>query len=325
MVRPVAVIAFPATDPDLEPVAAVAEVRRLPWPLDWETLLRSLADAEGVLISNQWRLDERFFSAAPRLRVLSSYGVGYDAIDVEAAIRHGVAVCNTPGVLSGAVADFTLGLILMLARRLLENATYGKGAWARRQPPPPLGWDLAGKTLGIIGMGRIGREVARRARAFGMKVRYYDARGAVGDAEGEFASFEEVLRTADVLSLHVDLNPTTRHLIGARELALMKPTAVLVNTSRGAVVDQPALVEALRAGRLAGAALDVLEEEPPAPGDPLLTLPNVIITPHAASATVETRRAMFELARENLISVLAGREPPACVNPEVLPRALRRG
>jgi len=324
MGRPVAVIAFPAAERDLEPVAAVADVRRLPWPLDWETLLGSLADAEGVLISNQWRLDERFFSAAPRLRVLSSYGVGYDAIDVEAATRHGVAVCNTPGVLSGAVADFTLGLILALARRLLEHAAFGKREWAERAPPPPLGWDLAGKTLGIVGMGRIGREVARRARAFGMRVRYYDVRGPAGEPEDEFAELDEVLRAADVLSLHVDLNPTTHRLIGARELALMKRTAVLVNTSRGAVVDQAALVEALRSGRLAGAALDVLEQEPPARGEPLLDLPNVIVTPHAASATVETRRAMFELARENLISVLAGREPPACVNPEALPRALRR-
>ncbi|MCS7295117.1 MAG: D-glycerate dehydrogenase [Dehalococcoidia bacterium] len=324
MERPAVVIALPLPDEALRRIAAACDVRRLPWPVGRAELRAALADAEGLLVSNQVPVDADLLAAAPRLRVLSGFGVGYDLFDVAAASARGVAVCNTPDVLSDAVADLTLALILALARRLFENAAYAREGWPARRPPPPLGWDLRGKVLGIVGMGRIGQAVARRARAFGMRILWFDTRPEAGDAAERAASLDALLAEADAVTLHVDLNPSTAGLIGERELARMKPTAVLVNTSRGAVIDQPALVAALRAGRIAGAALDVLETEPPAPDDPILRAPNLIILPHVGSATAETRAAMLDLAIENLLAVLGGRQPPACVNPEALPRALGR-
>ncbi|GBD23934.1 Glyoxylate/hydroxypyruvate reductase B [bacterium HR29] len=324
MDRPVAVLALPLPEEAISRIAAACDVRSLPWPPSRAELIHALAEAEGLLVSNQTPITADLLEVAPRLRVLSGFGVGYDLFDVGAATARGVAVCNTPDVLSDAVADLTMALLLALARRLFENAAYAREGWPARLPPPPLGWDLRGKTLGIVGMGRIGRAVAHRARAFGMRIRWFDIRPDAGDPSERAPSLASLLAEADAVTLHVDLNPSTAGLIGERELALMKPTAVLVNTSRGAVVDQPSLVAALRAGRIAGAALDVLETEPPAPDDPILRAPNVILLPHVGSATAETRAAMLDLAIENLLAVLAGRVPPACVNPEALPRALRR-
>lgn len=324
MSRPTVVIGLPLPAEALQRVAEACETIHLPWPFTRGDLIAALPDAEGLLVSNQTPVDAGVLEAAPRLRVLSGFGVGYDLFDVATATTRGVAVCNTPNVLNDAVADLTLALILALSRRLIENATYARDGWPARLPPPPLGWDLRGKTLGIVGMGRIGQAVAHRARAFGMRIRWFDVRTDAGDPEERAPSLADLLAQADVVTLHVDLNPSTAGLIGERELALMKPTAVLVNTSRGAVVDQPALVAALRAGRIAGAALDVLETEPPTPDDPILRTPNLILLPHVGSATRETRAAMLELAIDNLLAVLGGREPPACVNPDVLPRALRR-
>jgi lactate dehydrogenase-like 2-hydroxyacid dehydrogenase len=283
-----------------------------------------LSRAEALLCISSLPVTRELISSAPRLRVISTVSVGFDHVDVGAATERGIVVCNTPGVLTDAVADYTMLLILELARGMAGYASMVRdGRWANGDTPP-LGFDLAGKTLGIVGYGRIGRAVADRARAFGMRIIHYDV--VVSDSpEGHRDSLDDLLREADIVSLHVNLTPRTAHLIGARELRLMKPSAYLVNTARGGVVDQAALVDALRGGVIAGAALDVLEREPCALDDPILALPNVLVLPHAASATRETRRAMRELAVRNLLAVLRGEAPECCVNPEVLPHALAPG
>ena len=282
-------------------------------------LLAALSDIDGVLSTTRVPFDAEVFAAAPQLRVVSNFGVGYDNVDVPAATRHGVLVCNTPGVLSDAVADLTMGLIIALARRLIDSErSVREGQWMRGAAQ--LGSDLKGKQLGLIGLGRIGRAVAKRAEAFGMAVCFHDQFAEPGDDFGycAYATFDDLLRESDFVSLHVNLNDETRKLIGARALALMKPTAYLINTSRGGVIDQSALVDALRAKRIAGAALDVLEREPPPEGEPILELPNVLLVPHIGSATRETRRAMLDLAVDNLLAALRGETPPCVVNPEAL-------
>ncbi len=282
-------------------------------------ILTALGDIDGVLATTRVPFDEEVLAAAPRLRVVSNFGVGYDNVDVEAATRHGVLVCNTPGVLTDAVADLTIGLLIALARRLVESERLVReGQWMRGAAQ--LGVDLKGKTLGIIGLGRIGKAVGRRAQAFGMHVCFHDQ---FRDPGGELAfctyrDLDDLLREADFVSLHVNLSDDTRKLIGARALALMKPTAYLINTSRGQVIDQPALAEALQQEQIAGAALDVLEVEPPAPDDPILQLSNALLLPHIGSATRETRLAMLNLAVDNLLAALRGEMPPCAVNPEAL-------
>ena len=277
--------------------------------------MEELREAEGLLATAILPLDAGVLDRAPRLRVVSNIGVGYDNVDLEHTARRGIVVANTPGILSGAMAELTMGLMLMLSRRLREAEQFARGgSWARAGVSLPLGNDLAGKTLAIIGMGRIGREVARRALAFGMRVLFYDP-VAVANPPGDTIrapGLSEALREADFVSLHTTLTAETRHLIGARELAMMKPGAYLVNTSRGSVVDQAALYQALVDEKIAGAALDVLEEEPPAVHDPLVALPNVIVTPHIGTATVETRSAMIELAVRNLVACLFA-EPCECI------------
>jgi phosphoglycerate dehydrogenase-like enzyme len=302
-------------------VDAVCDARHVAWDAPREELLAALADIAGVLLSNQVFVDGSVYDAAPHLRVVSGFGVGYDRFDVEEATRRGIAICNTPDVVTVPVADFTMGLILALARRLFQNEAYPRsGAWARQERPPGFGLDLGGKTLGVVGFGRIGKEITRRAQAFGMRTVFNDLfEEPPEDApRSPYRPLDVLLREADIVTLHTDLNPTSYHLISAHELGLMKPTAYLINTSRGPVVDQPALVAALREGTIAGAALDVLEKEPPAPEEPLVTLPNVLVFPHIGTATRETRRAMLELAVHNLLAVLQGEPPPACLNPEVL-------
>ncbi len=282
-------------------------------------LLSALADVDGVLTSTRAPFDAEVLAAAPRLRVVSNFGVGYDNVDLAAATRCGILVCNTPAVLTDAVADLTMGLIISLARRLPESERLVReGEWGRGGAL--LGSDLAGKTLGIIGLGRIGCAVARRAQPFGMSVTYHDhfREPPVDAAFARYRELDDLLRGADFITLHVNLTPETHHRIAARELALMKSTAYLVNTSRGGVIDQLALVEALTAGRIAGAALDVLEREPPHPNDPILRLPNVILLPHIGSATRETRQAMLDLAIDNLLVALRGDRPQYVVNPEAL-------
>jgi phosphoglycerate dehydrogenase-like enzyme len=318
--RPKACIHLPLT-PDLAArIDAVCGARQVPFGAPREELLAALGDVEGLLLSNQVYVDASIYDAAPRLRVVAGFGVGYDRFDVEEATRRGIAICNTPDVVTVPVADMTIGLIIGLSRRLFQNEAYVRsGGWARREWPPAPGFDLSGKTLGVIGFGRIGTEVTRRAQPFGVRTVFNDLfQEPPADAPRiPYRPLDALLGEADIVTLHVDLNPTSYHLIGARELGLIKPTAYLINTSRGPVVERSALLAALQDEAIAGAALDVLEKEPPDPDDPLVTLPNFLGFPHMGTATRETRSAMAELTVSNLVAVLQGERPPACVNPEV--------
>ncbi len=320
--RPLAFLALRVAPETLARIEAECRVERyegasLPSKQD---LLSALGEVEGLLGSAMLPIDAEVLASAPRLRVVSNFGVGFDNVDVAAATERGIVVCNTPGVLSDAVADLTMALVLSLARRLLEAERFVReGRWRPGQPMA-LGADVRGRTLGIVGLGRVGREVARRAHAFGMQVCFSDLFQEAGKEEGplNYRELDDLLRESDFVTLHVNLTDETRGLIGARELGLMKPTAYLINTARGQIVDQAALVAALSEERIAGAALDVLEREPPAPDDPILQLPNVLVLPHIGSATTETRRAMLDLAVENLLVGLRGEAPPCVVNPEAL-------
>jgi glyoxylate reductase len=286
-----------------------------------EWLILALQDAGGILTSNQVRIDNDMIDRCPKLRVISNYGVGYDNVDVPYATEKGVLVCNTPGVLSDAVADVTIGFIINLARGIIPADYFVRnGEWGRSQAPP-LGLDLQDATLGILGFGRVGHVVARRAAAFGMRVLYYDpVRDPLAEDEhlAVFVERDALFRESDFVSAHLFLDESTKRGVSMREFELMKPTAYFINTSRGMAVDQEALVTALRLGTIAGAALDVFETEPPAVNDPIVSAPNLIATPHMASAAVNTRIAMAELAARNLIDGLTGKTPEAMVNPEAL-------
>jgi lactate dehydrogenase-like 2-hydroxyacid dehydrogenase len=280
---------------------------------DEAAFLSAISEAEGVLVSSSVFMDRVAIESAPNLRVISTMSVGFDHIDMKTASGRGITVTITP-VLSDAVADLTLMLMTMLARRIPDAIrAVASGGWGGLA----LGTDLAGKKLLIVGFGRIGQAVAARAKAALMDIEFLDARSDVPDAAGarrapEWAS---AFATADFVSIHVDLNPGTRGLVGRSELKTMKPTAFLVNTSRGPVVDQAALVESLNEGEIAGAALDVLEQEPPSHGDPILKAPNVIILPHIGSATNETRAAMARCAVDNLAVVLRHGASPHALSP----------
>ena len=267
------------------------------------------------------RVTEKLLEQAPRLRVIANVGVGYDNIDVAACTRRHILVTNTPDVLTETTADLAFALLMAVARRLVECDRFVReGRWRYWQWGYFCGADLFCKTLGVYGLGRIGKAVARRARGFSMRLLYCDivrpSPALEQELGAQFVDRETLLREADFLTLHVPLTPETHHLIGARELAMLKPTAFLINTARGQVVDEPALVEALQSKQIAGAGLDVFEQEPrihPA----LLGLPNVVLTPHVGSATSQTRLAMAMLAAENLLAALEGRRPPTPVNPEI--------
>jgi len=258
---------------------------------------------------------------ARNLRVVANCGVGYDNIDVAACTRRGIVVTNTPDVLTDATADFAFMLLLAVARRVAEgDRLIREGRWQRWQWSFLWGADVPSRTLGLYGFGRIGQAVAGRARGFAMRIIYHDVQRAPEAVERElgaqFVGRETLLRESDFLSLHVPLTPETHHLIGAQELSLMKPSAFLINTARGKVVDEEALVAALKSHQIAGAALDVFAEEPHVSPD-LLKLENVVLTPHVASATAATRLKMALLAVENLLAALAGQCPPNAINPEV--------
>lgn len=285
-------------------------------------LLRRIADKDGLICLLTEKVDEELLAAAPRLRLAATVSVGYDNIDLAACSRRKVAATHTPGVLDETTADFAWTLLLAVARRLLEGVELLRsGQWRGWSLDQLCGADVWGKTLGIVGFGRIGRAVARRAQGFRMRVLYADAVRAPAEVEAEhgaeFVDLDQLLRTADFVTLHVPLLPTTRHLISTTELARMKPTAFLINTSRGPVVDEEALVRALDAGQIAGAALDVYENEPQVhPG--LLGRRNVVLAPHMASASLETRTRMAMIAAENAVAWFSGQRPPNLLNPEVL-------
>ncbi len=285
-------------------------------------LCARVVGVEGLLCLLTDPIDAEVIAAAEKLRVISNYAVGYDNIDVAAATQRGVMVCNTPGVLTETTADLAWALLTAAARRITEAERYLRaGRWRSWSPELLLGHDIHGRVLGIVGLGRIGRAVARRARGFGMRVLYHNPspKPEVERELGvEYADLDTLLRESDFVSLHTPLTENTRHLIGARELALMKPTAVLVNTARGAVVDTEALVSALKERKIFAAGLDVYEGEPLPPGHPLLECDNVVLLPHIGSASVATRERMAHMAVENLIAGLKGERPPHLVNPEVL-------
>jgi glyoxylate reductase len=308
----------------IDRLRAVADVEVWPGedPPPREVLRGEAAKADALLTLLTDRVDGDLLDAAPGVRIVSNMAVGYDNIDVPAATARRVLVTNTPGVLTETVADLTFALILAFARRLVEGErVVREGRWPPWRPAFLLGRDVWGTTLGIVGLGAIGLAVARRARGFGMRV-LYASRSRKPEPEAELGiewrELDELLRESDYVSLHMALTPETRRMIGARELGLMKRDAVLVNTARGGVVDEEALIEALAQKRIGGAALDVFAVEPLAADSPLLRFDNVLVQPHVGSATIATRTRMADLAVDNLLAFLRGERPPCCVNPEVL-------
>jgi glyoxylate reductase len=299
-----------------------AEVWADPLPPPHALLRQKAAGCDGLVSLLTDKIDAALLDAAPRLRVVSNFAVGFNNIDVAAATARGVAVGNTPGVLTDATADMAFCLLIASARRIVEGHAYTlAGKWRTWEPLGHLGQDLAGRTLGVVGMGRIGYALARRChRGWDMRVLYHDVHRnetAEHDLGARPVDFDTLLRESDFVSVHTDLNEQTRGLFGASAFARMKPTAVLVNTARGPIVDHRALYEALQAGRIFAAGLDVTDPEPPAASDPLLTLANVIVAPHIASATVGTRNAMAQICADNLLAGLGGGKLPCWVNPEV--------
>jgi len=282
-----------------------------------DELLALVGPAEGLLSLTTDRVDVALLDAAPALRVVSNAGVGTDNLDLDELTARGIPAGNTPGVLVETTADLAFALILAASRRVVEADRYvHDGRWRAVAFDLLLGRDVHGATLGIVGYGDIGKAVARRGLGFGMRV-IHTGRTRADDDVSHWVPLDDLLREADVVSVHTPLTPETRGLIGARELGLMRPTAILVNTSRGPVVDQRALGEALAAGRLFAAGLDVTAVEPIPPDDPLLRLPNCIVLPHIGSGSTATRAGMVELAVDNVMAGLAGRRLPRCANPAV--------
>jgi glyoxylate reductase len=308
--------ALPGQAPEILAAAGTVRDAAGSGPLAREELLALVEGVDVAVTMLYDRVDEELLRAAgTNLRGVCNVAVGFDNIDLAACARRGIVVTNTPGVLDDATADLAFALILAARRRLGEGERLVRsGAPWRWEMGFMVGHDLRGGRLGIVGLGGIGARVAARGRGFGMEIAYFGRRESPHAAELEATRLEldELLATSDVISLHTPLTPETRHLIGARELGVMKPTATLVNTARGAVVDEAALVEALREGRIAGAGLDVFEDEPNVhPG--LLDLENVVLVPHIGSATVEARAAMAELAARNALAIARGEAPPTPV------------
>ena len=313
--QPKVFVARELPGPASERLREKAEIEVWPgeMPPSPEELRQRVAGCDAVLSLLTDRIDEALLDAAPSLLVVSNMATGFDNVDVAAATKRNVLVTRTPGVLSETTADFAFALILAAARRVVEGDRYVRqGKWRTWCPQTLLGHDVYGATLGIVGMGGIGTEVAKRAKGFGMRI-LYTSRTRKPDVErdlgAEWRLLDDLLRESDLVTLHAPLTDETRQMINERTLRLMKPTAVLVNTGRGPLVDQKALHEALRDGLIAYAALDVTDPEPMPSDDPLLTLPNVIVTPHIASASVATRSRMALLAAENLLAGLRGEVP----------------
>jgi glyoxylate reductase len=299
-----------------------AEVWPDPLPPPYAVLRQKVAACDGLVSLLTDKIDAALLNAAPRLKVVSNYAVGFNNVDVPAATARGVTVGNTPGVLTDATADMAFCLLICAARRIVEGHQYTlAGKWKTWEPLGHRGQDLAGRTLGVVGMGRIGYALAKRCHAgWDMKVLYHDvyrSEKAEADLGARQVDLDTLLRESDFVSVHTDLNEKTRGLFNAERFGKMKRTAVFVNTARGPIVDQKALYQALKDGVIFAAGLDVTDPEPPASDDPLLTLPNVIVAPHIASATVGTRDAMARICAENLIAGVTGQPLPAWVNPEV--------
>jgi len=292
----------------------------LPPPRD--VLLSNVVGMEGLLSLLTDKIDVELMNKAPTLKVVSNCAVGFDNIDVKAATQRGIIVGNTPGVLTDTTADFAFALMLATARRVAEGDRIVRaGKWKTWGPMILLGPDVHGATLGIVGLGRIGSAIARRAKGFGMNLIYTDVirnKQAEDEFGIKFVDMDTVLTQSDFITLHTNLTQETFHLIGAKQFEKMKKTAILINTSRGPIVDNMALYEALKSGKIAYAGLDVTEPEPIPANHPLLTLENVIVAPHIASASVATRTKMGVMAADNLIAGLKGEMPPNPVNPEVL-------
>lgn len=287
-----------------------------------DELLRRVEDKDGLLCLLTDNIDAEVMNKAKNLKIIANYAVGYNNIDVNEATKRKIPVTNTPGVLTETTADLAFALLMSIARRIVESDKYlREGKFKGWSPMLFLGSDVYGKTLGIIGFGRIGQAVAKRALGFDMKVLYYDTVHAPVEVEQKynatFKPLDELLKESDYISIHVPLVKETYHLISDREFSLMKPTAYLINTSRGPVVDEKALVRALKEKKIAGAALDVFENEPEVEPE-LIDMPNTVLVPHIGSATVETRTKMALMAAENIIAVLVyNKIPPNIVNPEI--------
>ncbi len=286
-----------------------------------EALLSGVREADGLLCLLTDTIDADLLDHAQRLKIVSTMAIGYDHIDVDAATKRNILVTNTPGVLTETTADLAFALLLAAARRLPESErAIRDGRWTTWSPAFLLGRDIHGATLGIVGLGEIGQAVARRARGFGMRV-VYTSRTPKPEVERELGcspvTFDELLAQSDFVTVHVPLTPQTRHMFDAQAFDRMKETAIFVNTSRGAVVVEVDLQRALESKSIAAAAIDVAETEPVAATHPMLSLPNLLVTPHIGSASVATRARMADMAVDNLLAALDGRQPPNCVNPQV--------
>ena len=298
-------------------------------PEDVSSVLKEYADVEyvkrpyddkldgvvAILVGTQ-PINAEFLDKAPDLKLVARFGVGYDSVDVEECTRRGIMATHTPEVLSSGVADHTWAMILSYYKHISLAGSHTRKRWAKRDGSVPFGWDTEGKTIGILGLGRIGLEVLKRSRGFPVKVIYHDVirKEKLETEYGvEYVGFDELLKRSDILTIHVDLNPSSRGILGPEEFDKMKPTSLVVNTSRGPVINESALIDALRDGNIGGAALDVFETEPIPLDNPLLSMPNVLVTPHIASASWETRRKMAVRSTGNVLSYLKGERPPHIV------------
>ncbi len=282
-----------------------------------DELLAAIGEADALISLLRDRIDDELLDAGPQLKVVANCAVGYDNVDLQAAVRRGIPVTNTPGVLTDATADFAFALLLAAARRVVEgDAMVRSGTWTGWEPGQLLGAPVAGATLGIIGMGRIGQAVARRARGFDMAVLYAGPRPVADAGDARFVDLDELLDQSDFVSLHCPLSPQTTHVIDAAALARMKPTAIVINTARGPCIDEAALAGALAAGQIGGAGLDVFEREPEVT-EALRVSGRAVLAPHAGSATTTTRARMAEICAQAVRDVLAGRRPETVINPEI--------
>ena len=305
-------------EPAIKRLEEVFEVEIFPEnrAITHEELRKKVKEIDALICLLTDNIDREIIEAAPNLKCISVYAVGYNNVDVESATEHNIVVCNTPGVLTETTADLAWALILSCARRIVEADRFVReGKFRGWEPMLMLGNDIFGKTLGIIGMGRIGRAVAHRALGFDMKVIYYDSQVDPESVPTDYIAVDltTLFHNSDFISIHTPLTPGTRHLIGEKEFNLMKSTAILINTARGPIIDEQALISALKENKIAGAGLDVYENEPIIPEE-LIALSNVVLLPHIGSASYETRTKMALLAAENAIAVIEGNNPPARVN-----------